>query len=89
MYTEDQILKAAIAAYECNRAFSVAMGDKTVVPWEWADELTKQIFTICVRGVTEGRVPFSDDQGRASIFKTVVSSVLESLISVEESLPGV
>jgi hypothetical protein len=88
-YTEEQILKAAIAAYESNRAFSVALGDRTVVPWEWADDFTKKVFTACVRGVPEGRLPFAEDQPRASIFKAVVTSVLESLVNYEESLPGV
>ncbi len=89
-YTEKQILKAAIAAYECNRAFSVAMGDRTVVPWEWADELTKKVFIHGIGGfVTEGLLPFAEDANRRDVFRTVVTSVMSSMQAAEEALPGV
>ncbi len=88
-YTEEQILAAAIAAYECNRSFSVALGDRTVVPWEWADELTKKVFVACASGATEGRLPFEGDACRRNIFRTVVASVLMALVGQEDTLPGV
>lgn len=56
-YTDEQILKAAIAAHECNRAFCVSIGDNTQVPWEWAESWQKESAINSVKGVINGSSP--------------------------------
>lgn len=57
-FTEEQILAAAKAAHECNRAFCVAIGDNSQVPWEWAEEWQRTSAVNGVRGVIKGDGPF-------------------------------
>ena len=56
-YTDEQILAAAKAAHECNRAFCVATGDNSQVPWEWAEEWQKEASTNSVKAVINGDSP--------------------------------
>lgn len=57
MYTEEQILAAAKAAHECNRAFCVATGDTSQVSWEEAPEWQKESAVNGVKGVINGDGP--------------------------------
>lgn len=56
-YTDEQILAAAKAAHECNRAFCVAIGDNSQVPWEWAEEWQKEASVNSVKAVINGDSP--------------------------------
>jgi hypothetical protein len=56
-YTDEQILAAAKAAHECNRAFCVAIGDNSQVPWEWAEQWQRDSAVAGVQGVLNGNTP--------------------------------
>jgi len=56
-YTDEQILAAAKAAHECNRAFCVAIGDNSQLPWEFAEQWQKDSALNGVKGVINGDGP--------------------------------
>lgn len=56
-YTDEQILAAAKAAHECNRAFCVAIGDNSQVTWEWAEQWQRDSAVNGVKGVINGDGP--------------------------------
>jgi hypothetical protein len=56
-YTDEQILAAAKAAHECNRAFCVAIGDNSQVPWEWSEAWQRDSAINGVKGVLKGDGP--------------------------------
>lgn len=53
-YTDEQILAAAKAAHECNRAFCVAIGDNSQVTWEWAEQWQRDASLTLVKDIANG-----------------------------------
>ena len=56
-FTNEQILAAAKAAHECNRAFCIAIGDNSQVTWEWAEQWQRDSAINGVKGVIKGDGP--------------------------------
>lgn len=95
VYTDDQILKAAVAAYECNRAFHTALGDKSQVPWEWLEEFHRSAYFSGAKTIAEKSVQYSPDflslkdAMSDSLFTCSVTAVLNCLSAREEQSAGV
>lgn len=56
-YTDEQVLAAAEAAHEANRAYCASIGDDTQVEWSEAEEWQRESAVAGVRGVIEGNTP--------------------------------
>ncbi len=76
-YTDKQILAAAKAAHECTRAFCLAIGDNTQVPWEWVEQQQRESYIHDVLGVASGDIQVAS-KGKDHIYITVVKAVLET-----------
>lgn len=86
-FTDEQILAAAKAAHECNRAFCVAIGDNTQMSWEWASQEDKEAVLENVKQLIEGNL--IEVSAQHAVFNTVVKCVLRTIMENEETLPGV
>ncbi len=64
MYYEDECIEpCARAAHEANRAYCIAIGDNTQLPWEEAGEELRDSARQGVRGALKGNTPEQSHEG--------------------------